>query len=105
MRYLLTVIGFSVALNVSAQEEPKKDYGKLFGGFETNAQWYLNDEPRNIDHPDDPVRSNSYLQLNYNYKKFTAGIQGESYLDKALLNYNPGYEGVGLATWFSRLQD
>ena len=101
MKYYLAAIGFITALGATAQEqEPKKDYGKVFGGFETNAQWYLNDSERNIAHPEDPLRSNSYLLVNYNYKQFTAGIQVEAYEQQALLNYNPGFDGVDVGTWF-----
>lgn len=101
MKKHLAAIGLAVALTATAQEEqPKKDYGKIFGGFESNAQWYLNDSERDIAHPEDPLRSNSYLLVNYNYKAFTAGIQAEAYEQQALLNYNPGYDGVDIGTWF-----
>ncbi len=101
MRNYFALAGLLAVLTASAQDEqPKKDYGKVFGGFESNAQWYLNDNGRNIEHPEDPLRSNSYLLVNYNYKQFTAGIQAEGYEQKALLNYNPGYEGVNVGTWF-----
>lgn len=86
-------------LSISAQE---KKEGLLYGSFESNSQWYLNDKinDREIKHPDDPFRSNNYLQLNYNYKKFTAGIQAESYTPKALLNYNPKYDKTDLGIYF-----
>ena len=85
-----------------AQEEETepKDYGKIFGGFESNSQWYLNDKERKIDQPEDPLRSNNYLFINYQYKKWSTGIQVEGYEKNALLNYNPLFEGTDVATYY-----
>jgi hypothetical protein len=96
IQYLL-VFGLST-LTLHAQE--RKDMGRLFGGFETNAQRYLafeNDE----DSPE-YFRSNNYLQLNYEIKKWTFGIQVESYAKQALLNYYPGFDGTNVATYFAK---
>ena len=87
----------------NAQENdtiPKKDYGRVYGGFESNGQWYLNDKEMGTVHPEDPIRSNSYLFVNYQIDKWTAGVQVEGYLKEALLNYNPNYKGVNLGTYF-----
>lgn len=81
-------------------EEQKKDYGRVFGSFESNSQWYLNDKERNIQHPEDPIRSNNYLLVNYQYKKWTAGVQVEAYEPNALLNFNPGFKGTDLGLYF-----
>ena len=70
------------------------------GGFESNAQWYLNDKQLNVEHPEFPLRSNSYLLLNSNFKNFYTGVQLESYNEKALLNFNPKYEKTNVATYF-----
>jgi hypothetical protein len=81
-------------------------FGVVSGGFESNSQWYLNDKGLKDEfnnpttHPDQPLRSNSYLFLNYKYKKWSAGIQGESYEDNALLNMNPKYQGINVGTYF-----
>ena len=80
--------------------------GNLSGGFESNIQWYLNDKGLKDEfnnptsHPDEPLRSNNYLFLNYNYKNWSAGIQGEAYEQNALLNLNPKYNGTNVATYF-----
>ncbi|AND63118.1 hypothetical protein AX766_01110 [Flavobacterium covae] len=81
-------------------ETSKRDYGKVFGFFESNGQWYLNDKELKVDQPDDPIRSNNYLGLNYNYKRFTMGVQTESYVDKALLNFNPEYKKTNIGTYY-----
>jgi hypothetical protein len=86
-KYIILFLVFS-SFNVFSQEKNK---GLLYGSFESNSQWYLNDEinGRDLKHPEDPFRSNNYLQLNYNYSRWTTGLQIESYAPQALLNYNP----------------
>ena len=72
-RLLLFVLPLAMGA-VHAQENDtvaKKDYGRIYGGFESNAQWYLNDKGRGIAHPEDPVRSNNYLLVNYQIGRFT----------------------------------
>ena len=93
---------FLFALNTLSVLAQEKKEGLLYGSFESNSQWYLNDEinGREIKHPIDPFRSNNYLQLNYNYKKWTAGLQVESYAPNALLNYNPKYDETNLGTYY-----
>jgi len=57
-------------LSVAQTENQTKDKGIFSGGFESNAQWYLNDKGlKDIDgnstvHPPEPLRSNSYLFVN-----------------------------------------
>lgn len=102
MKKIILFIAISTSISLFSQADKKADKikGHFFGGFESNSQWYLNDVNREIEHPDKPVRSNNYLLLNYNYGKWTAGIQGESYAPKALLNYNPKYENTNIGTYF-----
>lgn len=101
MKKNITLLLVLVSTVFYAQDQDqKKDYGRVFGGFESNSQWYLNDQELHITHPEDPIRSNNYLFLNYNYKKWTVGVQGEAYEPNALLNYNPEYKGTNLSTYF-----
>jgi len=92
-----------VSFTVLSQEKEKAIF---FGGFESNSQWYLNDtglldENKNpTSHPDNPLRSNSFLFLNYKYKNWSAGIQGEAYEKQALYGLNPKYVGTNVATYF-----
>lgn len=97
---------FLVLINVSVfgqTDETKAEKTKLsfFGGFESNSQWYTNDKEREIIHPEDPFRSNNYLNLNLNYGKWSVGIQGESYAPNALQNYNPKYNETNVATYYA----
>lgn len=85
------------ASNAIGQEEEK---GSFSGGFESNSQWYQDDEELNVIAPDDQFRSNNYFTLRYNYDKFTAGVQYEVYAPNPLLGYFPGYADNGVATYF-----
>lgn len=92
--FLLPIIVFS------------QENGNFSGGLESNTQWYLNDKGLKDEFnnptssPEEPLRSNNYLFVNYNYKKWSAGIQGEAYEQNALLNLNPKYNGTNVATYF-----
>lgn len=97
MKYYLFLCCFFFATKNYSQE---KKQGTLFGGLESNSQWYLNDKERGMAQPEEPLRSNNYLFLNYNYKKWTAGFQVEAYEQNALLNYNPKFNGTNFGTYF-----
>jgi hypothetical protein len=99
--YLLFLL-FCVTFQLNAQnnEEEKKEFGRIYGGIESNSQYYLADNGLNFTQPDEPFRSNNYLFLNYNFENWTAGFQLESYEPNALLNYNPLFDGTDLGTYF-----
>jgi hypothetical protein len=104
MKKLFLLLLPFAAGSIYAQENDtiqKRDFGKIYGSFESNAQWYLNDKGRGLAHPEDPVRSNNYLLVNYQLKGFTAGVQVEAYEPNALLNYNPGFKGTDLGIYFA----
>lgn len=93
-----------------AQETEEK--GFFFGGFESNSQWLQPDDdlltfdPGASPLPEDRFRANNYLLLNYNYGKFTAGIQYESYLPSSLLGYSPDFNGAnGVALYYLQYKD
>ena len=98
-KLLLLLVPFTVL----SQEKEKIN---VFGGFESNSQWYLNDtglkDEFNLTttQPENPLRTNSYLFVNFKYKNWTAGIQGEAYEKNALLNLNPKFIGTDVATYF-----
>ncbi len=101
MKFKITIVLILFSLVSKAQEK-----GNFFGGFESNFQWYLNDKGLKDEfnnstiQPENPLRSNNYLFLNYKNNNWSAGIQGESYQKEALLNYNPKYEKTNVATYF-----
>lgn len=77
-----------------------QDSGNFTGGFESNSQWLHDDTDILFLAPDEQFRSNNYFLLNYNYGKFTAGIQYEAYLPTPLLGYDPVLEGNNIATYY-----
>lgn len=96
MRYLIICLAFLSIQFVVAQEG-----GYFFGGLESNSQWLMDDDGINFVTPEDQLRSNNYVQLNYSLGKFTAGIQYEAYLPSALLGYSPNYNGENkIATYY-----
>ncbi len=85
---------------LQAQEE------QLNIGFESNAQYYVDDEVTGDFDENDPFRSNNYLKVEYGYKKFTAGIQIEGYTPQRLLSYSPSYDDpVNIATYHLAYQN
>ena len=98
LKFYILLLSF-ITLSIQAQEK-KKDYGRLFGGFETNAQRYL--EFVNDEQSPEYFRSNNYLQVNYEISKWTFGLQAESYANQALLNYYPGFKGTNIATYYAK---
>ncbi len=99
MKKALFCLSMLLSFSVYSQEKEKEKVN-FYGGFESNSTWYLNDTGLDVVHPDHPLRSNNYLFLNLKYKGWTAGVQGESYEDEALLNYNPRYDKSDIATYF-----
>lgn len=96
---LFFALGF--ALIAKAQ-----DSGYFYGGFESNSQWLQTDRDLGFTAPESQFRSNNYFRLNYSHGKFTAGVQYESYLPKALLGYAPAFDGNdGIATYYVNFRD
>jgi hypothetical protein len=98
--FSIVIAVISISTAYSQQDSISKTKGKFFGSFESNGQWYTNDVNRKIQHPTVPLRSNNYLSLNYNYGRFTMGTQVESYVNEALLNFNPLYRKTDLGTYY-----
>jgi len=63
---IFTIVIFNIA-QLFSQEEKK---GRFFGGFESNSQYYLDDNELGDFTYGDRFRSNNYLNLNYNYEKY-----------------------------------
>ncbi|MFK8267724.1 DUF6029 family protein [Capnocytophaga cynodegmi] len=85
---LISVVGFS----------------QLRVGFESNSQYYIDDNKIKLDTEEAKhrFRSNNYLKIDYRVKNFEFGIQGESYAPKALLQYNPQLKDYHIGTAFAR---
>ena len=97
---LALACSFAFAQNQD-DEEKKKDWGTLTGGFESIVQWYNDDTGLGKFAEDEHVRSNNYLKLDYNYGNWFAGIQVESYAPMPLLNYSPKLDDSGIAQYYA----
>ncbi len=100
----LVYISFFLINFINAQDKFSFNNGRFFGGLESNSQWYLNDKTRGISHPEQPLRSNTYLLINYEKGRFSSGIQVEAYEQNALLNYNSKFNGTNLGTYYIKYQ-
>jgi hypothetical protein len=92
---------FSALFSFAQNADSTKTKVKVYGSFERNGQWYTNDKNRGIHQDTVPLRANNYFNVNFNYKKFTFGTQIESYMNEALLNFNPKYKGTNFATYYA----
>ena len=92
---------FSALFSFAQNADSTKTKLKVYGSFERNGQWYTNDKNRGINQDTVPLRANNYFNVNFNYKKFTFGTQVESYMNEALLNFNPKYKGTNFATYYA----
>lgn len=79
-------------------------FSQLRVGFESNSQYYVDDNKIKLDTEEAKhrFRSNNYLKIDYRVKNFEFGIQGESYAPKALLQYNPQLKDYHIGTAFAR---
>ncbi len=103
MKYFLpTIISLFSILSFAQEEENEKV--SYSGGFESNSQWYQDDEGLDILAPQDQFRSNNYFTLRMNYGKFSAGAQYEVFAPSPLLGYFEGYEGNGIGTYFLKFK-
>lgn len=74
---------------------------KLNGFYESYLQNYVkNDEKINFVAPDDRLRSNHYLKLDYTCNNFNAGVQGELYEKNPLLGYPEIFKGAGISNYY-----
>ncbi|MGY5351568.1 DUF6029 family protein [Wenyingzhuangia sp. IMCC45533] len=86
--FLFVGLSYSQALYTSA-------------GFESNAQYYV-DDPKTGDFLEShPFRSNNYLKLEASLDNFYVGAQVESYAPMALLNYSPEFENKNLGLYYA----
>ena len=105
MKFNLFIFMVLGVLCANAQDIVSPEKVNFYGGFESNSQWYLNDKGLKVAHPETPLRANSYLFMNLKYKEWNAGVQGESYEDEALLNFNPRYDKTDVATYFLQFKN
>ncbi len=95
---LLIVFVFNSFIKVSAQQPTSSS--NFSGNFEINAQTYTSDSAIEAPNVSEKILSNGYLNLNYSYNNFAAGIRYEAY-QNPLLGFDAGYKGSGIAYRFA----
>jgi len=88
-KFFVVILFFFSNNKISAQAQSVEKYikGRFNGSYESYSQYYLKNKIV-TELPQDRVGSNNFLKLDYNYGKFTAGVQFEGYLP-AVLGYYP----------------
>lgn len=100
MRKILGTLTAVFLVSATAFGQVEVGGGTFSGGIESTSQWHQSDEDLGIDQPKDPFRSNNYIRLDYNYGKFSAGLQYEAYLPTALEGYSPRFNDNKIATYY-----
>ncbi len=97
MKRILLFTIISLAFSVKA-------YSQFNASFEGIGQWYIDDKKIKLTVPDtaDRIRTNAYLKFDYSLENWDFGLQAESYLPKALLNFSPDLKGVNIGTLYAR---
>ena len=70
-------------------------------GFESNSQYYMDDEKTGDFTEENRFRSNNYLKIDYLISNFYFGIQAESYEPISLLNYSPDFNQTNIALYYA----
>lgn len=105
----LLLLGATCALSAGAQI--RLGDGQLSGSFETNSIYYVGDtkmmDVASYAVPGDRFGSNNYLKLDYNYGRFSAGIQMEAYMPmlQGFNNIPDAFHGFKLASKYVQWQD
>lgn len=94
MAYVLSATVFA-----EEKEQKERDFGHVSGSFETNTNVYLKDVKTNATVPDGRFGSNNYLKVDYNNRRFTAGMQLEAYAPVAV-GYPNILKGAALTNYY-----
>lgn len=102
-KYFIGLLLFFLTHSSSAQSDSTQNNGFFSGSLQTEIQRYEEDRTLPFRTLENRWGFNTYLQLNYQYKKIRVGVRGESYLP-ALIGYPDNLRGVGLANRFVSYQ-
>ena len=91
----LFLLGF-VAFSTHAQNKK----GVLSGGFQSESQYYVDDELINTTSPSEKIGSNNYFKLDYVYGDFSVGVRYEAYMPP-MLGYPVVLEGEGIVNRYA----
>ena len=106
MKHRLTSLIFSCvsAVCVVQAAETADEKGYVTGSFETNTNYYLEDQLTAATVPDGNFGSNNYLKVDYHNSRFTAGLQLENYAP-ALVGYSSELAGAELTNFYVDWKD
>lgn len=104
---IFAILVFFISIGIQSQETEEKSRfenikERLNVSFESNSQWYLNDDKTGDFDEDEKLRANSYLRIDYQISEhFSSGFQLESYMPEPLLNYSRLFDKeIGLGTFY-----
>ena len=96
MKKIILIIISLLSLQAYSQEN------WFSGSFNSNAQYYLDDDKTGDFNEDDRFRSNNYLKLDARFNNFTFGMQIEGYAPQAILNFSPTFDKkIGLGNYYA----
>lgn len=84
LSFVIIVLSFLSPADGISQSLSSLVKGHFSGSYESYSQVYLEDTTIGAFLPPDQIGSNNFLKLDYNYGRFSAGIQYESYLPPIL---------------------
>ena len=104
---IFAILVFFISIGIQSQETEEKSRfenikERLNVSFESNSQWYLNDDKTGDFDEDEKLRANSYLRIDYQISEhFSSGFQLESYMPEPLLNYSRLFDKeIGFGTFY-----
>ena len=92
-KLILAVLVFFTSVAVHSQKTDEKNSfdkikERLNVGFESNSQWYLNDDKTGDFDEDEKLRANSYLRIDYQIsERFSSRRVARAYLRVATVDY------------------
>ncbi len=98
MKHLFRFFFLVFSINLVAQDSSSVNFG-----FESNAQYYMDDEITGDFSETNRFRSNNYLKTEYINNQFTVGFQLESYAPQSLLNFASDYnKKIGIGMYYAQ---
>lgn len=95
---------FNVYADERSDEKDVLSKGYLSGSFETNTNYYKEDDKTSAVVPDGKSGSNNYLKLDYYNDNFSAGLQLEAYAP-VLVGYPSDLKGAALTNYYVKWAD
>ena len=100
---LFTTVAAALLLSATVlaeeKEQKERNFGHVSGSFETNTNVYMKDVKTMATVPDGRFGSNNYLKVDYNNRRFTAGMQLEAYAPVAV-GYPNILKGAALTNYY-----